>query len=84
MTESQYPAGWDAERVRRLIDHYEGMSDDELAAEDDAAAEDRPGYTVVAVPSELLPAVRQLLAGHKGAEQGAVPDGHSNPRPQGS
>jgi hypothetical protein len=74
MTESKYPAGWDAERVRRLIDHYEGMSDDELAAEDDAAAEDRPGQTVVTVPSELLPAIRQLLASHKSAGPGAAPD----------
>lgn len=74
MTEYKYPSGWNADRVQRLIDHYESMSDDELAAEDDAAAEDRPGQTVVTVPSELLPAIRQLLARHKSAESGAAPD----------
>lgn len=74
MTESKYPTGWDAERVQRLLDHYENMSDDELAAEDDAAAEDRPGQTVVTVPSELLPAIRQLLASYKRAEPDASPD----------
>ncbi len=26
---STVPAGWDAERVKRLIDHYEGLSEDE-------------------------------------------------------
>jgi len=82
MSVSQYPAGWDADRTRRLIDHYDGMSDDELAAEDDAATEERPGQTVITVPSELLPAIRQLLGGHKSAEPGAAPDGRSTPRPQ--
>ena len=64
MSNSQFPAGWDADRVQRLIAHYDGMSDDELAAEDDAATEDHPGHTVITVPSELLPAIRQLLSGH--------------------
>jgi hypothetical protein len=67
MTEPKYPKGWDAERVKRLIDHYEGMSEDELVAEDEAAEEPRAGQAVITVPDELLPAIRQLLAGHKTA-----------------
>ena len=74
MSDPKFPAGWDAARVRRLIDHYESMSDDELAAEDDAAAVERPGQAVVTVPDELLPAIRQLLASHKTAETIAAPD----------
>ena len=66
MSEPKFPAGWDAARVQRLIDHYEEMSDDELAAEDEAAAEDQTGQSVITVPDELLPAIRQLLASHKG------------------
>lgn len=65
MSEPKFPAGWDAGRVQRLIDHYEQMSEDDLAAEDDAAAEGPPGQVVVTVPEELLPAIRKLLAGHK-------------------
>jgi hypothetical protein len=38
MSKSNLPKGWDAERVQRLIDHYESMSEDELVAEDEAAA----------------------------------------------
>ena len=38
MSESRFPAGWDAERVKRLIDYYEGLSEDEQVAEDEAAA----------------------------------------------
>ncbi len=67
MSESRYPAGWDAERVKSLIDHYEGLSEDEEAAEDEAAMAEQSGQAVVTIPEELLPAVRQLLATHKSA-----------------
>ena len=67
MSESRFPAGWDAERVKPLIDYYEGLSEDEQAAEDEAAAAERKGQTVITVPEELLPAIRRLLAGHKSA-----------------
>ena len=67
MSESKYPTGWDAERVKRLIDYYEGLSEDEQVAEDEAAvANERRGQTVITVPDELLPAIRHLLAQHHG------------------
>jgi hypothetical protein len=65
MSESRFPAGWDAERVKRLIDYYEGLSEDEQVAEDEAGVAEREGQTVITVPEELLPAIRQLLATHK-------------------
>jgi hypothetical protein len=66
MSESKYPAGWDAERVKRLIDYYEGLSEDEQVAEDEAAiAEERQGQAVIAVPDELLPEIRRLLAAYQ-------------------
>ncbi len=65
MNEPRYPAGWDAERVQRLIDFYEGLSEDEQVAEDEAGiAAERQGQTVIAVPNELLPEIRRLLAAH--------------------
>jgi hypothetical protein len=67
VNEPRYPAGWDAERVKRLIEHYESTSEDELVAEDEAAAGPQDGQTVITVPTDLLPAIRQLLAGHKTA-----------------
>jgi hypothetical protein len=60
-----FPPGWDSERVKRLVDHYEGLTEEELAAEDDAAAQEQADQAVITVPRELLPAIRQLLAGHK-------------------
>ena len=67
MSDQKFPAGWDADRVKRLIDHYEGMSEDELIAEDEAASDPKVGQTIVTVPEDLLPAIRHLLATHKGA-----------------
>ncbi len=67
MSNSRYPKGWDADRVKRLIDHYESLSEDEQTAEDEAALEDHNGETVISVPVELLPEIRRLLARHKSA-----------------
>ena len=68
MSKSQkYPSGWDAERVERLIDHYDNLTEDELADADDRAAEEQKGQAVISVPDSLLPAIRQLLATHKSA-----------------
>lgn len=59
--EAKFPAGWDQERVRRVLKHYEEQSDDEALAEDEAAFESTT-HTVMEVPVELVPAVRELLA----------------------
>jgi hypothetical protein len=59
--ESKYPPGWDQERVRRVLEHYEQQSDDEALAEDEAAFESTT-HTVMEVPVDLVPAVRELLA----------------------
>lgn len=67
MNDPEFPNGWDPERVKRLIDHYEALSDDEMVAEDEAAVEDRTGQTVITVPDTLLPEIRHLLARHKTA-----------------
>lgn len=67
MSEPKLPPGWDAERAKRLIEHYDGLSEDELAAEDEAAAAEQEGQVVISVPEALLPAIRQLLALHKTA-----------------
>jgi hypothetical protein len=68
MSESKFPKGWDEERVKRLLDHYEGLSEDEMVAEDEAAMEDGDGQVVISVPVELLPAIRQLIATHEAAQ----------------
>ena len=58
---NRFPPGWDEERVRDVIEHYDGQSDDELAEETEAAFEDR-SHTVMVIPNDLVPAVRALLS----------------------
>ncbi|MGO8690003.1 MAG: hypothetical protein ACLQLG_10240 [Thermoguttaceae bacterium] len=61
MTEQKFPPGWDAARVQRLIAHYEAEDEDVQVAEDEAAQQ-AEGQSVVVVPSDLVPAIRQMLA----------------------
>ena len=63
MNEQRYPPGWDEERVKRLIAHYESFTEEEQVAEDEAAVIEQEGQTVITVPVTLLPAIRRLLAG---------------------
>jgi hypothetical protein len=62
MNEQQFPPGWDEERVKRLIAHYDALSEEEQVAEDEAAVDEQTGQTVITVPESLLPAIRQLIA----------------------
>jgi hypothetical protein len=64
MAQSRFPPGWDEERVQKVLAHYETQSEDEALAEDEAAFE-TPGQTVMEVPSDLVPAVRELIAKHR-------------------
>ena len=61
MNQVRYPAGWDAERVRRVLEHYETQTDEEAVAEDEAAY-DATTHTAMEVPVELVPTVRELIA----------------------
>jgi len=64
MTQSKFPQGWDEQRVRKVLEHYEEQTEDEAVAEDEAGYEDQTESTVQ-VPFELLPAVRELIAKHE-------------------
>lgn len=66
MKQTRFPPGWDEERVRRVLEHYETQTDEEAVAEDEAAFE-ATTHTAVEIPVELLPAVRELLATRKRA-----------------
>lgn len=61
MRQPTFPAGWDEDRVRRVLEHYESQSDEEAVAEDESAYESTT-QTTMAVPVELVPSVRELIA----------------------
>jgi hypothetical protein len=64
MNQNRFPPGWDEDRVRRVLAHYEQQTPEEAMAEDEAAfMED--DETVMKVPHDLVPAVRQLIAKHQ-------------------
>ena len=60
MSLNKFPEGWDEDRVRRVLDHYEAQSQEEAVAEDEAGVES--SETVMTVPRDLLPKVRELIA----------------------
>ena len=61
ISQPKFPPGWDEERVRQVLAHYESQTEDEQFAEIEAAQE-AEGVTMMAVPTELVPEVRALLA----------------------
>ena len=64
MNQSKFPPGWNEERVRRVLAHYEEQTEEEALAEDEAAFEDQT-QTVMEIPNELVPVVRELIAKHQ-------------------
>lgn len=61
MSANDFPPGWDDERVRRVLEHYENQTDEQSVAED----EDRfanPSHVVMEVPADLAAEIRQLIA----------------------
>ena len=66
MTKQKFPPGWDEKRVQELIAHYENQTEDEEFADIEAArqAED---ITMMAIPTDLVPEIRALLARRQSA-----------------
>ena len=56
--ENRFPPGWNEKKVRKVIAHYDSLTDDQLAAEIEAGA---IGQTLVSVPTELVPEVVKFI-----------------------
>jgi hypothetical protein len=61
---NEFPAGWDEQRVREVVDYYENQTDAEATSEQEAALS-RLKDTVMEVPAELVPVFRELIARHQ-------------------
>jgi hypothetical protein len=59
--QSRFPEGWDEARVQRVIEHYESQAEAEAVAEDEAAL-DLKDQTLMEIPNDLVPAIRELIA----------------------
>jgi hypothetical protein len=64
MSQNKFPEGWDEERTRRVLAHYEEQTEDEALAEDEAGMES--SETLMNVPHDLVPKIRELIAKHQG------------------
>ncbi len=61
MNQSKFPPQWDDERVKGVISHYDEQAEDEAVVEDETTFADQT-QTVMEIPKELVPAVRELIA----------------------
>lgn len=61
MNPIRYPEGWSEQRIKRVLDHYEHQTEDDAVAEDEAAYDDRT-QTMMSVPIDLVPVIRELIA----------------------
>ncbi len=64
MKQAIFPPGWDEQRVKRVLGHYESQTEEEALPEDEAAFE-AADQTVMKIPSEIVPKVRELIAKHR-------------------
>ena len=60
----EFPPGWNERKVRAVIQHYDRLTEDELAHEIETAQE-VPEETLISVPTELLPTIQQLIVRHQ-------------------
>ena len=68
MKRNRFPAGWNEARVRRVLEHYEGQTEDEAVAEDEAAFQSE-GQTVMVVPNRLVPEITRLIERRRSPRQ---------------
>ncbi len=61
MKQKILPPGWDEQRVKRILERYESQTEEEAVAEDEAAYED-DSQTIMEIPRDLVPSVRELIA----------------------
>ncbi len=61
MKKNKFPKGWDEEKVRKVLTHYEKQTGKDALTEDETAYRNRT-QSIIEVPVQLVPTVRQLIA----------------------
>ena len=60
MKKQRLPKGWTEEKIRKLAEHHDNMTDDEQVAEIENSLND-DNQTMMMVPTELVPAIVKLI-----------------------
>ena len=66
MKKQRFPPGWNEKRVKELIAHYGIQTEDEEFADMEAARKSED-ITMMAIPTDLVPEIRALLARRQSA-----------------
>jgi hypothetical protein len=64
MSENKFAADWDEQKVRRVLAYYESQTEEDALVEDESGVQ--PSDTVMNIPHELVPKVRELIAKRQG------------------
>jgi hypothetical protein len=64
--QQRLPRGWNEKRIQKVIEFYDKQTEDEELAEYEAGMR-IDGYTVILVPSKLVPEVHRLISRRRGA-----------------
>jgi hypothetical protein len=60
MKKQGLPKGWTQERIRKLAEHHDNLTEDEQAAEIEAGLTEE-NQTVMVVPTKLVPEIVKLI-----------------------
>jgi hypothetical protein len=60
MSDNKLPKGWNESKIRRVLAHYEKQTAEDALLEDEAGV--GASETVMTVPRDLVPKVRELIA----------------------
>lgn len=63
MNQNKFPPGWDEKRVQNVIAYYDQQTEDEAVAEAETALQNESS-TLMAIPTELVPIVLELIDKH--------------------
>jgi len=66
MKKQRLPKGWTEKRIRDLAAHHDRQTEDEQAAEIEAALAAK-SQTLIVVPTNLVPEIHALIARKRGA-----------------
>ena len=58
--QNRFPKGWNEARVQAVLEHYEGQTEEEAVAEDEAVFR-RRDQAVMVVPKRLVPTITKLI-----------------------
>lgn len=63
MSQNRFPEGWNEDKLRKVIAHYDKQTEDEAVLEDET--DPASSETVMSVPHDLVAKVRELIAKHQ-------------------